>query len=134
MDDHSLIEPTPEQVIQSELDNVAQQHDAIPAGTDESTLLLLRTLSDRDRQKRLVRDLQQQLAVLQSQPRLQPVTPEAMAELEARHGYVTFFAHGRSVRCTYSRQRWWDDENIQVINPLEWQWFIDLSTIPEVQQ
>ena len=35
-------------------------------------------------------------------PTLQRVTPEAMAELEARGGYVTFFRHSRSVRCVYS--------------------------------
>lgn len=69
-------------------------------------------------------------------PTLQRVTPEAMAELEGQSCYVTFFKHSRSVRCVYAPalKCWWDDENIVKINPLEWDWFIHLSTIPEVQQ
>ena len=83
--------------------------------------------------------LRQQLATLQSQPRLQRVTPEAIRELERRcaSGVVIVGEHGARV-LNYSQQygHWWRDEwgaGIRVDRP--WQgWFIELATLKEVQQ
>ena len=84
--------------------------------------------------------LRQQLATLQSQPRLQRVTPEAMAELEGRDAWVILFRHKESIYCRYCVVRWdarancWWGLPGGLENPLDWHWYIEPSTIPEVQQ
>ena len=83
--------------------------------------------------------MEKQIADLQSQPRLQRVTPEAMAELEQRcaSGVVVVGEYGARV-LNYSQQygHWWRDEwgaGIRVDRP--WQgWFIELKKLKEVQQ
>ena len=67
-------------------------------------------------------------------PVLQPVTPEAMAELEGEEIRTIAALSQRSVKAMMwggRRLRQWVSRAGQD-NPLEWQWFIDLSTIPEV--
>ena len=80
--------------------------------------------------------LRQQLATLQSQPRLQPVTPEAMAELEGREVIGVLFVDGYGVQvASYNRYRgWWWCGGIGKLDRPTRGWFIELSTIPEVQQ
>ena len=153
----------------------------------DHSLFLLRALSDRDLQKRLVRELQQQLAALsverdvlassnaslteevvgwrqdrdkwqrqaehwnstagvkdaminrlraelESQPRLQRVTPEAMAELEGRdNATIVTCDHDAAWVYRWSRKTRWTANRRPATRPT-WGWFIDLSTIPEVQQ
>ena len=100
----------------------------------DHSLFLLRALSDRDVQKRLVRELQQQLAELRSQPRLQPVTPEAMAKLEGRdNATIVTCDHDAAWVYRWSRKTRWTANRRPATRPT-WGWFIDLSTIPEVQQ
>ena len=68
-------------------------------------------------------------------PVLQPVTPEAMAELEADE-MVTVVCVSQDTAKTMTwlpaRKEWQSSAGAD--NPLEWQWFVNLSTIPEVQQ
>ena len=88
----------------------------------------------------IIHDLRAQLATLQSQPRLQRVTPEAIKELEARHAWVILFRHRESYYSRYARATYfplehgWCDSDDDQINPLDWYWYIEPSTIPEVQQ
>ena len=72
-------------------------------------------------------------------PVLQPVTPEAMAELESRCASGVLVASEDAARVlNYSQQLgyWWRDEwgaSIRVDRP--WRgWFIELSKLREVQQ
>ena len=71
-------------------------------------------------------------------PVLQPVTPEAMAELEGREAWVILFRHKESIHCRYCVVRWdavasrWWGTPAGEENPLDWQWYIEPSTIPEV--
>ena len=66
-------------------------------------------------------------------PVLQLVTPEAMTELEDEEIRTIAVLSQRSVKAMmwgWRRLRQWVSRAGQD-NPLEWQWFIDLSTIPE---
>ena len=69
------------------------------------------------------------------EPRLQRVTPEAIAELEGKEiRTICVLSQGDAKTMTWNtriRQWHWRAGHD---NPLEWQWFIDLSTIPEVAQ
>ena len=84
--------------------------------------------------------MEKQIATLQSQPRLQPVTPEAMAELKQNETCFILFRHKqesafRFERAEYSKLAYmWLDADGYEINPFDWQWFIVPDTIPEVQQ
>ena len=86
----------------------------------------------------IIHALRQQLAELRSQPRLQRVTPEAMAELEGREAWVILFRHKESIHCRYCVVRWdavasrWWGTPAGEENPLDWQWYIEPSTIPEM--
>ena len=77
---------------------------------------------------------------LVSDPVLQRVTPEAIAELERREAWVILFRHKESIHCRYCVVRWdavasrWWGTPAGEENPLDWHWFIEPSTIPEVQQ
>ena len=68
-------------------------------------------------------------------PMLQRVTPEAIAELEGKEiRTICVLSQGDAKTMTWNtriRQWHWRAGHD---NPLEWQWFIDLSTIPEVAQ
>ena len=68
-------------------------------------------------------------------PMLQPVTPEAMVDLEADE-MVTVVCVSQDTAKTMTwlpaRKEWQSSAGAD--NPLEWQWFVNLSTIPEVQQ
>lgn len=72
---------------------------------------------------------------LVSDPVLQPVTPEAMAGLEGEDiRTICVLSQGAAKTMLWNTElRQWCS-NAGFDNPLEWQWFIDLSTIPEVQQ
>ena len=82
--------------------------------------------------------LRQQLATLQSQPRLQPVTPEAMAELEGRHAVSVLVASEYGARTlNYSQQGYWWRDDWGVHHPVERPtrgYFIELAKLKEVQQ
>ena len=68
-------------------------------------------------------------------PVLQRVTPEAMAELEGdeiRTIAVLSKGSGKTMTWNTKLRQWHSRAGHD--NPLEWGWFIDLSTIPEVQQ
>ena len=68
-------------------------------------------------------------------PFLQPVTPEAMAELEGETPMtiaVLSKASTKAIMWLPALRQWVSRAGQD--NPLEWQWFIDLSTIPEVTQ
>ena len=80
--------------------------------------------------------MREQLAALQSQPHLQPVTPEAMAELESREAIGVLFVDGYGVQvASHNRYRgWWWCGGIGKLDRPTRGWFIELSTIPEVQQ
>ena len=69
-------------------------------------------------------------------PTLQPVTPEAMAELEGRDVIGVLFVDGYGVQvASYNRYRgWWWCGGIGKLDRPTRGWFVDLSTIPEVQQ
>jgi hypothetical protein len=73
-------------------------------------------------------------------PTLQPVTPEAMMELEGRGAWVILFRHreaqwNRYARATYvPLGRCWFGSDGNKIDPLEFCWFIVPDAIPEVQQ
>ena len=73
-------------------------------------------------------------------PTLQPVTPEAMAELEGREAWVILFRHRESQWNRYARAtyvplgRCWFGSDGNKIDPLDFCWFIVPDTIPEVQQ
>ena len=69
-------------------------------------------------------------------PVLQPVTPEAMAELERREVIGVLFVDGYGVQvASYNRYRgWWWCGGIGKLDRPTRGWFIELSTIPEVQQ
>ena len=68
-------------------------------------------------------------------PTLQPVTPEAMAELEgAEIRTICVLSQSSAKTMTWKPQlRYWLSRAGHD-SPLEWDWFIELSTIPEVQQ
>ena len=68
-------------------------------------------------------------------PTLQPVTPEAMAELEgAEIRTICVLSQSSAKTMTWNTKiRQWHSKAGHD-SPLEWGWFIDLSTIPEVQQ
>ena len=68
-------------------------------------------------------------------PILQRVTPEAMAELEGDEiRTVCVLSRGFATTMTWKPQlRYWVSRAGHD-NPLEWGWFIELATIPEVQQ
>ena len=68
-------------------------------------------------------------------PTLQPVTPEAMAELEGDEVRRIAVLHQWSCKTMVwvPRLRQWHSGTGHD-NPLEWQWFIELSTLKEVQQ
>jgi hypothetical protein len=88
----------------------------------------------------IIHDLRAQLAALQSQPRLQPVTPEAMAELEGRGAWAILFRHRESRWNRYAgatcfpRERCWFGSDGNKIDPLDFCWYIVPDAIPEVQQ
>ena len=65
-------------------------------------------------------------------PVLQPVTPEAMAELEgAEIRTICVLSQGSAKTMTWKPQlRYWLSRAGHD-SPLEWDWFIELSTIPE---
>ena len=73
-------------------------------------------------------------------PVLQPVTPEAVSELEQREAWVILFRHreaqwNRYARATYvPLGRCWFGSDGNKIDPLEFCWFIVPDAIPEVQQ
>ena len=63
-------------------------------------------------------------------PFLRPVTVQTVLELEKKSGEVILFRKNESLRCIYSqREKYWRGEQCS-INPLEWDWFINVSTIP----
>ena len=70
-------------------------------------------------------------------PMLQPVTPEAIKELEQRGAWVILFRHKqaqwtRYAKAAYSKfGRCWFSEGDNEIDPLDFCWFIDLLTILE---
>ena len=66
-------------------------------------------------------------------PVLQPVTPEAMAELESREVIGVLFVDGYGVQvASYNRYRgWWWCGGIGKLDRPTRGWFIELSTIPE---
>ena len=68
-------------------------------------------------------------------PVLQRVTPEAIKELEGNEiRTIAVLSQGSAKTMTWNTNfRQWHSRAGHD-NPLEWQWFIDLSTIPEVQQ
>ena len=79
--------------------------------------------------------MQEELAALQSQPRLQPVTPEAIKDLEADEMVtVVCVSQDRAKTMTWlpAMRQWHSKAGHD--NPLEWQWFFDLSRTPEVHQ
>ena len=68
-------------------------------------------------------------------PVLQRVTPEAMAELEGdqiRTICVLSQSSAKTMTWNTRLQQWHSRAGHD--SPLEWDWFIELSTIPEVQQ
>ena len=68
-------------------------------------------------------------------PVLQRVTPEAMAELEgdqARTIAVLSRSSAKTMAWLPTLRQWLSRAGHD--SPLEWEWFVDLSTIPEVQQ
>ena len=68
-------------------------------------------------------------------PVLQPVTPEAIKELEgeeARTICVLSRAGAKTMAWLPSLGQWLSKAGHD--SPLEWQWFIELSTLKEVQQ
>lgn len=68
-------------------------------------------------------------------PMLQRVTPEAIAELEGREiRTIAVLSQGSAKTMLWNTEyrRWCSNSGFD--SPLEWQWFIDLTTIPEVQQ
>ena len=71
-------------------------------------------------------------------PTLQRVTPEAIREMEGREAWVILFRHKESIHCRYCVVRWdavasrWWGTPAGEENPLDWQWYIEPSTIPEV--
>ena len=69
-------------------------------------------------------------------PFLQPVTPESMAELEGREVIGVLFVDGYGVQiASYNSSRgWWWCGGIGKLDRPTRGWFIELSTIPEVQQ
>jgi hypothetical protein len=71
-------------------------------------------------------------------PTLQRVTPKAMGELEARHAVSVLVVTEYGARTlNYSHQGFWWRDDWGVHNPVDRPtrgWFIELSTIPEVQQ
>lgn len=75
---------------------------------------------------------------LQSQPNLQRVTPEIIAELEQRQAWIVLFQHKENKNCRYAVVKydkfgkgWWGVPGGQE-NLLDWHWFIEPSAIPEV--
>lgn len=67
-------------------------------------------------------------------PTLQEVTPEAMAELEGRdNATIVTCDHDAAWVYRWSRKTRWTANRRPATRPT-WGWFIDLSTIPEVQQ
>lgn len=72
---------------------------------------------------------------LVSNPVLQRVTPEAIRELEGEEiRTIAVLSQGSAKTMTWNtRLRQWHSRAGHD-TPLEWQWFIDLSTISEVQQ
>ncbi|MGV2335051.1 MAG UNVERIFIED_CONTAM: hypothetical protein LVR18_13385 [Planctomycetaceae bacterium] len=88
-----------------------------------------------------------QLAELQSQPRLQRVTPEAMAAIKQRDFSRVLFvmpftdADGKQLvshnvlHWYYNQQAWYEEDDYPAEDTeSSHDWFIDLSTIPEVTQ
>jgi hypothetical protein len=69
-------------------------------------------------------------------PVLQPVTPEAMRELEAREAMGVLFVYGYDVQiASYNSSRgWWWAGGIGVLERPTRGWFIELSKLKEVQQ
>ena len=69
-------------------------------------------------------------------PTLRRVTPEAMAELESREVIGVLFVDGYGVQvASYNRYRgWWWCGGIGKLDRPTRGWFIELATIPEVQQ
>ena len=73
-------------------------------------------------------------------PVLQPVTPEAMAELKDQETPFILFRHKEEPAFRFERAEYsklvslWLNADGYEINPFDWQWFIVPSTIPEVQQ
>ena len=68
-------------------------------------------------------------------PVLQRVTPEAMAELEGREADRVLVLSELGVRqISYAIGNWWVDHPMCRVDRPTTGWFIDLSTIPEVQQ
>lgn len=85
-----------------------------------------------------VNQLRQQLADLQSQPRLQRVTPESMAELESRNATgVLIMSRDWLYHCSYTSDRGWirhdDYANALIPGPARG-WFIIRAELPEVTQ
>ena len=77
---------------------------------------------------------------LVSNPVLQPVTPEAMEKLKQNETCFILFHHKEEPAFRFERAEYsklaslWLDADGYEINPFDFHWFIDLSTIPEVQQ
>ena len=73
-------------------------------------------------------------------PVLQPITPEAMAELKDQETPFILFRHKEEPAFRFERAEYsklvslWLNADGYEINPFDWQWFIVPSAIPEVQQ
>ena len=67
-------------------------------------------------------------------PVLQPVTPEAISGLEGDEiRTICVLSEGHAKTMTWKpNSRHWHSRAAD--SPLDWQWFIELATIPEVQQ
>lgn len=138
-----LLHSTHQQIMEDrERHNAAIEKADRQAAEQEQLIETLRAqlANDKSAYRQAVVALRQELAALQSQPRLQPVTPEAMAELEGRDAWVILFRHRESYYSRYERaiyfplERGWFGSDGNQINPLDWYWYIEPSTIPEVQQ
>ncbi len=82
----------------------------------------------------IIHNLRAQLAALQSQPRLQPVTPEAMAELEQSEwvGIIHTCEYYTAVK-GWDGKQWYDEATGNNVDRPTGGWFIDLEKLKEVQ-
>ena len=83
----------------------------------------------------IIHDLRAQLATLQSQPRLQRVTPEAMEKLEQREwvGIIHTCQYYTAVK-GWDGGQWYDETTGNTVDRPTAGWFIELAQLKEVQQ
>ena len=107
---------------------------SVDAVSREEYEMLARAIGRADQQ---AADQAALVATLQSQPRLQRVTPWAVADLEQREAAGVLFVYGYHLQiASYNSSRgWWWSGSIggQVGRPSRG-WFIELSKLKEVQQ